>query len=271
MTSYSRSMGIINFAQKSVACYKPVKEKVKVKHCFLFGLLFFIALTAMSQVILETGHSNATKDGALIVYGSDNLRKAIPYESIRGNAYWNTNWMKAFLFNQQDTPLGSYKARFNFVTGEVHYIDHKGSEQVAIPGTLNAIVFMRDEDTTQIATVFKNNIPVVRKQASCKECFIQELNQGETKLLKITQRLLKSKDSLFGTLKSYYFYDQVEYFIQHGELYDRVKRLSRDVALKFVVGLTSYEQWISKNNINFRKEEDFVRFLVYYNQNRPSN
>lgn len=237
-----------------------------MKHHVLSAIVFLLTLQLHSQVILESGHSGATKDGALIVYGSDNLRKAIPYESIRGNAYWKNNWTKAFLFNQQDTLLGSYQARFNFATGEVHFIDHSGTEQVAIPGTINAVVFMKEDDSTQIATVFKNNIPEIRKQASCKDCFVQELNQGELKLLKITQRLLKSKDSLFGTLRSYYFYDQIEYFIQHGELYDRVKRLSKDVALKFIPDLPAHDEWIRNNRIDFRKEEDFIRFLNYYNK-----
>lgn len=239
-----------------------------MKPLIVIAAFIFFAFNSLSQVILESGHSGATKDGALIVYGSDNLRREIPYESIRGNAYWSDKWIKAFLFNQQDTPLGSYQAKFNFVTSEVHYITKDGKEMAAIPGTLNAIVFMREDDSTKIATVFKSNIPDVRKKASCKECFIQELNPGDVKLLKITQRLLKSKDSLFGTRKSYYFYDQVEYFIQHGELYDRVKRLSTDVALKFIPGLPEYEQWIQKNRLDFKKEEDFVSFLCHYNESR---
>jgi hypothetical protein len=233
----------------------------------LFALIVF-SQPLFAQVVLESGHSGATKDGALIVYGSDNLRKAIPYESIRGNAYWKNEWTKAFLFNQQDTPLGSYAAKFNYVTGEVHYKSKKGEELVAIPGTINAIVFMKAEDSTRIATVFKKGIPDIEKRASCKDCFVQEMNQGDIKLLKITQRLLKSKDSLFGTLKKYYFFDEVQYFIQHGELYDPVKRLNKDAALRFIPGLTSYEAWVQKNDIDFRKEEDFIRFLEMYNEKK---
>ena len=232
--------------------------------------VIFFFLSAQSQVTLEAGQSRSTRDGTLIVYGSDNLRKEIPYESIRGNAYWNNNWMKAFLFNQQDTMLGNYMAKFNFVTGEVHYKNKKGEEQVAIPGLLNAVVFMQNDDSTKIATVFKTNIPEVHKKASCKNCFVQELNQGNIKLLKITQRLLKAKDSLFGTLKSYYFYDQVEYFIQHGDLYDRVKRLNKDAALTYIPGLSGYQDWMTKNQIDFKKEEDFVSFLKYFNESKQN-
>lgn len=239
-----------------------------MKNTLLLTVLIVAVQPLLSQVILESGHSGATKDGALIVYGSDNLRKAIPYERIRGNAYWKNEWTKAFFFNQQDTPLGSYSAKFNYVTGEVHYKTKNGDEQVVIPGTLNAVVFMQENDSTRIKTVFKTNIPEIKKIASCKECFVQEMNQGDIKLLKITQRLLKTKDSLFGTLKQYYFFDQLEYFIQHGELYDRVKRLNKDVALKFIPGLTAHQDWINKNDIDFRKEEDFIRFLEMYNQSK---
>jgi hypothetical protein len=232
-------------------------------------LTLFVIVSAVSavqgQVMVETGHSGQTRDGALIVYGSDNLRYSIPYEKIKGSPFWKDMWYKAFLFDHRDTAMGSYKARFNFATNEVHYIDKKGEEKVPLPGSLNAVVFMDPADSTRIATVFKTNIPEVKKKASCKSCFIQELNQGETKLLKITQRQLKSADSLFGTLKTYYFADAEEYYVQAGEQYNRLRRLNKDAFFTFIPGGSSYTNWIKEKGLRFNKENDYIVFLEHYN------
>ncbi|HET6769166.1 MAG TPA: hypothetical protein VFH08_17270 [Chitinophagaceae bacterium] len=235
---------------------------------FCFSMLLISMSTLNAQVMLEFGASGQTRDGALIIYGSDNLQHAIPYDKIKGSPYWNKNWLKAFLFDQRDTSLGSYKARFNFATNELHYIDKRGKEQIAIPGTLNSIVFMRSDDSTQIGTVFRTNVPEVRKRTICKICFVQELNQGDVKLLKVTQRLLRTKDSLFGTLKTYYFYDHTEYFVQHGELYERIKRLNKDLVFGFIPGANDYKDWIKEKELRFSKEEDYLIFLNHYNSTR---
>jgi hypothetical protein len=233
-------------------------------YLILFAILFANP-SVRAQVTMETGHSGSTKDGALIVYGSDNLQQAIPYEKIKGSPYWQNNWTKAFLFDQRDTALGIYKARFNFATHELHYFDKKGEEKVVIPGMLNAVIFMREDDSTKIASVFRANIPEIKLKASCKKCFAQELNQGDVKLLKITQRQLKSGDSLFGTLKRYYFADAAEYFVHSGSQYHKIKRLNKEAVLAFVTGASAYEEWIRKKNLRFNKESDYILFFDHYN------
>ncbi len=238
--------------------------KVKI----LISVLLVLNVVSDAQVMVEISQGAQTRDGALLVYGSDNLQHSIPYDRIKGTPYWNTNWLNAFLFDQRDTLLGKYKAKFNFATNEVHYVDKKGKEQVAIPGTINGVVFMKDDDSTQIATVFRMNISDIKSKMNCKLCFIQELNQGQVKLLKVTRRLLKTQDSLFGTLKSYYFYDDTQYFVQHGELYDKMKRLNKDAVFSFVPGASEYNEWIKENGLRFNKEEDYLVFLNHYNSSR---
>ncbi len=232
---------------------------------FIFSTILFSALSAQAQVMMESGHSGSTKDGALIVYGGDNLKYTIPYDKIKGSPYWQSGWAKAFLFDQRDTAMGSYRARFNFATSELHYFDKKGEEQVAIPGTLNTVVFMELIDTSKIATVFRANIFEVKKKASCKRCFVQELNQGSLQLLKITQRQLKSGDSLFGTMKRYYFADEVEYFVHSGQQYHRIKRLNKEAIFEFIPGTSAYVAWIKEKNLRFNKESDYLLFFDHYN------
>lgn len=197
--------------------------------------------------------------------GIDPTIGRIDYSRIKGSPFWKDTWMKAFLFDHRDTALGSFKIRVNLATNEIHFLDLSGEEQVVIPGMLNAVIFMREDDSTKTASIFRANIPEVKKKASCKNCFTQELNQGFVRLLKITQRQLKAKDSLFGTMKSYYFADAEEYIVQSGQQYHRIKRLNKETIFTFIPGASAYDAWIREKNLRFKNESDYLLFFDHYN------
>ncbi|HLF46446.1 MAG TPA: hypothetical protein VI548_08475 [Chitinophagaceae bacterium] len=237
------------------------------KYCF-FNLLFvFTSLIVSGQVFIETGPPPNSRDpfGSIIVYGSGGLSQTIPYNRIKGSAFWKDEWQKAYFFDSRNSAKGSYQAKFNFATQEVHYLDKRGEEQAAIPGELSAVVFMQKDDSTKIATIFRSNIDEVKLKAGCKKCFAHELNQGDTKLLKITQREVKSEDSLFGTQKKYFFSNKEEYFIQVGEQYNRLKRLTKDAFFSFIPGKTAYDAWIKEKGLKFNRESEYLVFLEHYN------
>lgn len=229
--------------------------------------LFLICSGIAAQVMIEAGPPPNPRDGFgnIVVYGSDGLKKNIPYDVIKGSAFWKNDWQKAFFFDTRDSSLGSYMAKFNMVTQEAHYLDRNGVERAVIPGELNAVVFMSREDSTKIEAVFKTNIPEIRRKTLCKNCFAQELNQGHTKLLKITQKRVSEEDSLFGTKKKYTFVDDVEYFIQTDDQYNRLKKLNKDDLLIFLPGSGAYAGWIRKNGLRLNKEADCLVFLEHYN------
>ena len=235
----------------------------------IFQLLAFLlaAVNCMGQVFIETGSATNRRDafGSINVYGSGGLSKAIPYNRIKGSTFWKDEWQKAYFFDARDSAKGSYQAKFNFGTQEVHYLNRMGQEQAAIPGELKTIVFMQKEDSNKIATIFRLNIEEVRKKANCKKCFVQELNQGDTKLLKMTKREVRSADSLFGTQKKYYFNDTEEYFVQVGEQYNKLKRLTKDNFFSFIPGKTAFDSWIREKGLRFTKESEYIIFLEHYN------
>lgn len=229
--------------------------------------------TAGAQVFVEVGPVQNNRDAfsSVTVYGSEGIRHKLPYEEIGGSPFWKRSWSKAFFYDQRDTFLGGYRARFNFVTNEVHYLDRNGAERAVIPGTLSKVIFMQEADSTAIATVFRANISEVVRKTTCKTCFVQELNQGHVKLLKITKRELKSKDSLFHTMKKYYFDDAAEYFLQYSGRYEKIKKLNKDKVFAFLPNISAYTEWIREKKLRFDKEEDFIYFINYYNAVRQNN
>lgn len=234
--------------------------------CFVFFSLIAV-LIASSQVFIEVGPVQNNRDAFsnVTVYGTGGLAKNVPLTQIKGTAFWQDAWMKAYFFDPKDKSLGSCLAKFNFAAQEVYYLDTGRSMKVVPPGAISAVIFMRDDDSIKIATVFRNNIEDVKQKANCKTCFVQELNQGHTKLLKITQRLVKTGDSLFGTIKTYFFTDAAEYFVQTGDQYNRIKRLNKDHFFPLIPGSSLYRNWIKEKGLRFNKENDFLIFLEHYN------
>jgi hypothetical protein len=226
-----------------------------------------------AQVFVELGPVQNNRDAfsSVTVYGSNGLKQIVPYSEITGSAFWQDDWSKAYLYGQGDTFLGIYKARLNFVTNELHYLDRTGSERATLPGTLTKIVFMKNTDSTAIATVFRANIGDISKRASCRKCFFQELNQGDVKLLKIANRVLKTKDSLFGTVKKFFFYDEVEYYLQYNEKFEKIKKLNKENLFLLLPNSSSYSSWINEQKLQFKKEKDFIYFINYYNSARQKD
>ena len=237
--------------------------------------LFFYSclLVCKAQVYIELGPLQNDRDAfsSITVYGSEGLRRNVHYSEIRGSAFWNENWSNAYLYDERDTLLGMYKVRFNFVTNELHYLDQNGSERAAIPGTLNKIIIMKVNDSTSVATVFRANIPEINTRASCKKCFVQELSQGDIKLLKITRRIVNTKDSLFNTIKKFYFEDQIEYYLQYNERYEKIRKLNKENLFSFLPNASPYAGWIKEQKLQFKKENDFVYFINYYNSTRQKD
>jgi len=203
--------------------------------------------------------------GSVNVYGSDGLLHSLQYNQLNESPFLDAQWGIARFYDRHDTLLGIYKARMNCLNQEVHFLASDGKEQAVIQGELNKVVFIDEKDSMKIKTVFRFNIPDVKKKAGCKDCFIQELNQGHTRLLRMTRKQVRTVDSLFGTIKVFKVYSEYEYFVQHGDEYNRLRRLNKETFFSFVPGVSLYSDWIKENNLRFNKESDYLFFLEHYN------
>jgi hypothetical protein len=156
--------------------------------------------------------------------------------------------------------LGKLPVRINLATGELHFIKN-GEEVILSDDVIAKIIFPRVNDSA----VFVKHMPNLLLNKKPVEAFVQVLNTGKYQLLKYTKRNLASADSLFGTLKRYYFTDEFIYYIRSDEKVERIKKLNKENVLSYVPSSSSYDSWIKENDIDFKKEKDVVRFLNYYN------
>ncbi len=234
----------------------------------LTGLLFSVILlfsnALAAQVFIESHPSGNAADLSVVIYGADGLQKKIPYENVKGSPFWRDDWTLATLFGETRKEKWICKTKLNLATGEVYYLDDQNHELVATPGLVKKIVFHK-EDTGTITAVFIYNYQVSQLNDKTINAYLQVLNQGNYQLLKLYNRKVSSADSMFGTLKRYYFIDEVKYFVLLNKKTEPVKKLNKENVLVYFPVSSIYNDWIAQNKIDFRKEEQVINFFDYYN------
>lgn len=241
-----------------------------MKNIFLLMLVSMLNIGWVNgQLMIEQGPSGSTRDGSLIVYGLTGSANRLPYEKIKGSPFLYEDWKTATLFHASGKSFGVYQVKLNLATQEVHYKDGNGQE-LADNGSIVKLVF--EESNPEGTSYFScyNNIDEINQNYSSSKHYAMELNQGEVSLLKVLKRTVAQGDSLFGTLKRYYFTDKTDYFLKVGNRIEKIKRLGEDEIIPFIPGGNSFQGWVKANKLRLSREEDLVKFLKYYNKQRSS-
>ncbi|HRI19727.1 MAG TPA: hypothetical protein PLA68_02180 [Panacibacter sp.] len=241
----------------------------KVQKRPLNGLLLLIALLfsnfLTAQVFIENHPGGNAKDPTIMIWLSDGLQKRIPYENIKGSPFWSDEWKPATLYGETSKELWLCKTKLNLATGEVYYMDNQNNEMVATPGLIKKIVFHKEGDTGITSAVFIYNYQALQLNNQTVNVYLQVLNEGKYQLLKLHNRKVSSADSMFGTLKRYYFSDEIKYFVAQDRKTEPVKKLNKENILAYFPVSSLYSDWVAQNKIDFRKEEQVVAFFNYYN------
>lgn len=196
------------------------------------------------------------------IYGGDNK---IPFSSITGSRFWQDEWQQAGLYINSKL-LGIIPVKLNLVTSEIHVL--MNNEEKVITNDISSVIFFKENDTSISTAAFIRHVPNLFLDNKKLDDFVQVLNYGNYQLLKYIARKVSFGDSLFHTLKRYYFSDDNFYFLKSGNKVERIKKLNKEAVLAFLRSSSSFTDWIEANNINFKKENDVIRFLNYYNSQK---
>jgi hypothetical protein len=223
------------------------------------------SLSAVAQVTIET---NAAEASSMVVYGSSDLKKTLTYGQVKGSAFWKDEWQIATLIDKDNKTIDKTKIRLNLYTNQIHFENKAGNELVVEEGLVRKIVIHKTDDPNGILAVFENEMDQIVEHNTQAEnsSYVQVMNFGDIQLLKHTRKKITAADSLFGTMKRYYFSEQIIYYIndKYGKT-ERLKKLNQDNLMELLPMFSRHNNWISANKINFKKEEDVVRFMDYYN------
>jgi hypothetical protein len=228
-------------------------------------ILIFLVTNATAQLRIEQIPVSPIKSNTgFVLYGTRSLNNEIPYSKINGSPFWNTEFRNATLLISNKS-YGRYFVKLNIATNEINFLNNKGEELTAEPGSITKIIFHSSDTDTDTLTVFRNDFEIINSQQKFKSLYVQELNQGNVQLLKISIKGLKVTDSLLGTKKKYSFHLQENYFIKQRNRIYPIKKLSKK-EISPLIRINKYdEHWCNKNNINFSIEKDLVNLFDYLN------
>jgi hypothetical protein len=239
-----------------------------MKHLIIFLLLLSFT-SAEAQVMADFAPSGQTRDGSIVFYGSEAFNKKIPYNTITGVPYWKNDYYPAFLYGPGGRKYGLTWIRVNLATNEIEFLAKNDEVQAAYPNEVARAVVVDPMDSSKILTIFRNDVGEVNVNymKEGKLPYVQEMNPGPVKLLKVTHRELKVGDSMLRTMKRFYFADRFDYYLQQGNRVQKLKKLEKDEILKFLPDTPELQDYLSKNKVVFKKEEEVIRLLGVYRQN----
>ncbi len=240
----------------------------KWRSCNLFFCMLMAYMAGNAQTMTMDVMPNArVGEPAIAIYGGSNLDNSIPYEKIKGSPYWSDEYQLAALYSENDREKWVMQTKLNLTTGEIYFITKNGDELVAPKDLVKKVVFFQNRDTTKPYALFRYDYGEKYVINNLKDYYVQVMNEGNFQLLKYNQRPLASADS-FHIAKRYFFKDDIKFYIQNGTKTRLLKKLSKDYVLEQLPGSAAMTDWIDANKINFKKEEDVVRFLDYYNSKK---
>jgi hypothetical protein len=197
------------------------------------------------------------------VQNSSKMR--LPYSSVKGSPFFMDEFLWATFYDQKGKMTGRQKAKINLASQEIHFIGEKEMEYIAPSELANKVVLSHEQKNDTVA-VFARLVPGLQFNNKPLRDYVQQLTFGEAVLYKHTKRYVASADSMFGTLKRYYFATQNSYFLKFDADPVFVNKLSLNALLSILPGSDGMLDWAKKNKLNIRKEDDLIALIEEYNK-----
>ena len=221
------------------------KKFQKTLNGFLILLIIQIPTLLPAQVLFEMLPSTRS-EGTINIYGRGTLSQRIPYEKIKGSAFWSDEWKVATIYGRTTKEKWEQKIKLNLASNEIYFKNQREDEQVVNDGFVRRIVLYDLNDSSKIEAQFLNGLQEPYTSFEKVDGLLQVLNDGKYQLLKQYSRRVMEGDSLFGTLKRYFFTYDTKYFIAYKYMITPLKKLNAESCLQIGPNRRDNQLWVSK-------------------------
>ena len=198
--------------------------------------------------------------------GVSNLGKQrLSYDQVKGSPFFYEEFHQAEIFMNDGRSMGKYMVKFNLLTQEFHFLGKDKAEMVVPNDIVRKIVVYDKSDTAVQKAVFVKTLDFTTSVGKPIGEYAEQLNKGNAILYKVSKKNVVTADSLFGTLKRYYFGTTYAYFVAMNGRVTQLKKLSDDVIFTALPAVGKLEDWARKNKINLKKEEGVLALLHQWN------
>jgi hypothetical protein len=185
----------------------------------------------------------------------------LPYSSIKGSPFYLDQFNTGDLYGDKGKYAGRMPLKLNLASQEVYFIGEKGKEYVAPISFAKRVIIFTDTSAKDTLTIFERNVPGLQMNGKPISDYVEEMVSGKLKLYRYTRRYVASADSMFGTLKRYYFASTVHYFVSTKNEIQLIKKMNLSSITDLVEDKGSLVNWAEKNKINPKKEEDLIALI----------
>lgn len=198
--------------------------------------------------------------------GVSNIGKQrLSYDQVKGSPFYYEDFHQAEIFMADGRSLGRYMVKFNLLTQEFHFLGKDKAEMVVPNDLARKIVVYDQSDTALQKAVFVRTLDFTSTNGKSIGDYAEQLNKGQAVLYKITKKNVVTADSLFGTLKRYYFGTTYAYYVGLNGQVVPLKKLSEDAIFTALPAMGKLEDWARKNKINLKKEEGVLALMLQWN------
>ncbi len=189
------------------------------------------------------------------------------YSDIEGSPYLNEHWSPAFLFLRSGGAVKLKNVKLNLYTGDVVYIDNKGTELAALPGMVRRIVFLNEKDTTNVTSLFE---AFPDSKVENGYTYYKILSDGKWKLLELQKSLIRTVplDALADKRNESSFFLKISYAIANEETVFPLKTLGYSAISSVLQIDKNADQWLKENKNGLKKESDVIAYLQYCNSQK---
>lgn len=225
--------------------------------------LFFLCKVCYGQTVDNFSNFatlGITRFNNFQALGQKNV-EAIDYSEIRGNCFWDAEWSSALLVLKSGSGIKLKNVKLNLYTNNVHYLDNKGSELVALTNP-SKVIFFDKKDTTKVSAVFQSFASFKEEN---KESFGQVLAGNDVQLVKNFIISLNKEYDRVNAETDYRFRTFVEYsIIDHGNK-SPLKSINKAAILSIIKPTKEQEEWLQANKNKLKSEADAIAFITFCN------
>ncbi len=193
--------------------------------------------------------------------GKTLTQQDIPYNQITGSPYYNPVFIESEIFSNDSIKYINVKLRYNIFTDQIEFID--GNEILEIANPTDFMYFIIGDDTfVHQAYLLGSSTP--------GRGFFKVLALGQSAALTKRMEIKYNPPELpqaYAEAKPPKFIRMPDsYFIKFpGSLPFEIPLQRRRLISVFPNKIKELENFIETNNLNFRREEDIVKLVEYYN------
>lgn len=226
-------------------------QSMKTKYFIFLLPLFGIVSTVFSQ-----GQVATDINGSII-----NTKK---YTELNGSVYFTDSWATGSVKFANGKSINKILLKYNQLSDEPVFAGKNDMEYVFN----DLVVEFSLNDTLSRTRLFRNGFPATKQHSS--RAFYEILADGNIKLLKKnTKKVMLTKE--FNSATSVQTVtDNIEYFLYADKGLIPFKKAE---LMKFLANFNENKsvltnEFVKKNKLNLKKEDDLVQIVNYYNQQK---